>query len=108
MKRQFRAIRPLSLHSPSTILSKLEPVAGLGLLPCPSCSSRQLCRLKRLHQFALNSCDNTTPGKIFNRSFKERSPSAQLTFRKMILGLGARFGARPYREKNLRTGSFCR
>ncbi len=31
----------------------------------------------------------------FNRSFKERSPSAQWTFRKMILSLGARFGARP-------------
>src|SRR6266487_4363069 len=29
MKRQFRAIRPLSLHCPSTILSKLEPVVGL-------------------------------------------------------------------------------
>ena len=46
-------------HCPSTILSKLEPVAGLGLLACPSCSSGQLRRLRKLHQFALNSCDNT-------------------------------------------------
>src|ERR1041385_487047 len=52
-------IPPLSLHCPSTILSKVEPVVGLGLLACPSCSSRQLCRLRNLHQFALNSCDNT-------------------------------------------------
>ena len=59
MKRQFRAIRPLSLHCPSTILSKLEPVAGLELLACPSGSSGQLRRLRKLHQFALNSCDNT-------------------------------------------------
>ncbi len=34
MKRQFRAIRPLSLHCPSTILSKLEPVVGLALHHC--------------------------------------------------------------------------
>src|SRR6266540_3070314 len=38
---------------------KLEPVVGLGLVACPSCSSRQLCRLRNLHQFALNSCDIT-------------------------------------------------
>src|SRR5437773_4670375 len=37
----------------------MEPVVGLGLLACPSCSSRQLRRLRKLHQFALNSCDNT-------------------------------------------------
>ena len=34
--------------------------------------------------------DNTAPEKDFNRSFKERSPSAQWTFRKMILSFGAR------------------
>src|SRR5947208_15694227 len=37
----------------------MEPVVGLGLLACPSCSSRQPCRLRNLHPFALNSCDNT-------------------------------------------------
>jgi len=87
---------------------KLEPVVGLGLVACPSCSSRQLCRLRNLHQFALNFCDNTPPEKNFNRSLKERSPSAQWTFREMILSFGARFGARSYREKSFRTGSFCR
>ena len=29
MKRQFRTTRPLSLHRPSVMLSKLEPVVGL-------------------------------------------------------------------------------
>src|SRR2546422_10155189 len=96
-------IPALSLHHPV----KMEPVVGLGLLACPSCSSRQLCRLRNLHQFALNSCDNTSPGKIFNRSFKERSPSAQWTLTKMILRLGARFGARLYIEKSLRKLCFA-
>src|SRR5205814_6593434 len=44
---------------PDAQASKLEPVVGLGLLACPSCSSGQLRRLRKLHQFALNSCDNT-------------------------------------------------
>jgi len=49
MKRQFRAIRPLSLHCPSTILSKLEPVAGLelGNLAVPILiNSKQFNRLR--------------------------------------------------------------
>ena len=105
MKRKFRAIRPLSLHCPSTILSKLEPVVGLGLLACPSGSSGQLRRLRKLHQFALNSCDNTQGlGKIFNRSFRELPPSVQCTLREMIFRFGARFGARFSIENSLRSG----
>src|SRR2546422_9013978 len=62
-------IPALSLHHPV----KLEPVVGLGLLAHPSCSSRQLCRLRNLHQFALNSCDNTG-------SLKDFQPFVQRTF----------------------------
>ena len=49
MKRQFRTIRPLSLHCPSTILSKVEPVVGLALhhccVPTPT-NSKQFNRLR--------------------------------------------------------------
>src|SRR6266496_2602680 len=89
MKRQFRTVRPLSLHCPSTILSKLEPVVGLapqhGCVP-PATNSKQFNRLRsfpsEIRVLALFEKSNMpTPSpeeEALQKAIDAKAPNAEL------------------------------